>query len=322
MLKLLIIKKENEKKMRNRKNVGVWLALPKYENGITLIALIITIIVMIILAGVTINLVIQEGGLFSQARDATEEMRAASADERAAIWRIEAEMGVTTRTAEEMIYHMYRNGLLRREEVNEIIDGEIEGVFTYNEDSVFLGSMNREIHFRVGGILGNNPPGGGNGNNGGSGPQPGESDGNVNIPVLGNLIPVRYDGTNWVDIPGTTNENNEWYDYGNQRWANARDENHNMFVWIPRYSYRVPTRSANQQPILIRFLEGTTNTPADGDSITLASPPILGPHPGTVNIQPGEGSFPVPGTWLVHPAFYFDGRELPRNMGRQIHNSN
>ena len=41
--------------------------------GITLIALIITIIILIILAGVTINLSIGENGLFSKAKYAKEE---------------------------------------------------------------------------------------------------------------------------------------------------------------------------------------------------------------------------------------------------------
>ena len=41
------------------------------EKGITLVALIITIIVMLILVGVTINLAVN-GGLFEQAREGTE----------------------------------------------------------------------------------------------------------------------------------------------------------------------------------------------------------------------------------------------------------
>ena len=40
------------------------------EKGITLVALIITIIVMLILVGVTVNLVIN-GGIFEKARDST-----------------------------------------------------------------------------------------------------------------------------------------------------------------------------------------------------------------------------------------------------------
>ena len=42
----------------------------KYERGITLIALVITIIVLLILAGVTINTLMGEGGIVKQATDA------------------------------------------------------------------------------------------------------------------------------------------------------------------------------------------------------------------------------------------------------------
>lgn len=45
--------------MRNLKN----------ENGITLIALVVTIVVMIILASITINATLGEGGLLQQTRE-------------------------------------------------------------------------------------------------------------------------------------------------------------------------------------------------------------------------------------------------------------
>lgn len=48
----------------------------KQNKGITLIALVITIIVMLILVAVTINLVIN-GGLFGYAKEAIEETNAA-----------------------------------------------------------------------------------------------------------------------------------------------------------------------------------------------------------------------------------------------------
>ena len=46
----------------------------KKENGITLIALIITIIVMLILVGVTINVALN-GGLFTKATEASKQMQ-------------------------------------------------------------------------------------------------------------------------------------------------------------------------------------------------------------------------------------------------------
>ena len=42
----------------------------KKSNGITLVALVVTIVVLLILAGVSINLVLGENGLITQAKEA------------------------------------------------------------------------------------------------------------------------------------------------------------------------------------------------------------------------------------------------------------
>ena len=55
----------------------------KNTKGITLIALVITIIVLIILAGVTINLTLGENGIFNKAKYAKEEyLNATSLEQR------------------------------------------------------------------------------------------------------------------------------------------------------------------------------------------------------------------------------------------------
>ena len=82
----------------------------------------------------------------------------------------------------------------------------------------------------------------------------------ANRPVLvEGMIPITYDGTNWIKADEYGAYNN-WYDYGNQKWANAvmvtsskRDTYMNAnagtvvpeadilayFVWIPRYKYKL-----------------------------------------------------------------------------------
>ena len=62
------------------------------QNGITLIALIITIIVMLILAGVTINIAVN-GGLFKQAQNAAELTNQAAQQEQETINNIVDQMG-------------------------------------------------------------------------------------------------------------------------------------------------------------------------------------------------------------------------------------
>ena len=81
-----------------------------------------------------------------------------------------------------------------------------------------------------------------------------------NAPMLDEgMIPVTYDGSNWVKAD-RTNLNNSWYNYDNLVWANAvtvsestrstyknasvgtvvnMDDIETMWVWIPRYSYTI-----------------------------------------------------------------------------------
>ena len=48
----------------------------------------------------------------------------------------------------------------------------------------------------------------------------------------------------------------EWYDYNNKKWANSQTEDGSMWVWIPRYAYKVD--KINQKFDIV-FLIGTTD---------------------------------------------------------------
>ena len=54
----------------------------KEMKGITLIALVVTIVVLLILAGVSINLIIRDGGIFSMTNKASKETSKASVKEK------------------------------------------------------------------------------------------------------------------------------------------------------------------------------------------------------------------------------------------------
>ena len=51
------------------------------ERGITLIALVVTIIILLILAGVTLNMTLSQNGLFSRAQNAADQYKKAQEDE-------------------------------------------------------------------------------------------------------------------------------------------------------------------------------------------------------------------------------------------------
>ena len=60
------------------------------EKGITLIALVVTIIILLILAGVTISQLSGDNGLFSKVRESVEKYKKAQDDEEIAIGQLEA----------------------------------------------------------------------------------------------------------------------------------------------------------------------------------------------------------------------------------------
>ncbi len=63
----------------------------------------------------------------------------------------------------------------------------------------------------------------------------------VNRPKLvAGMTPIKWNGTTWVN---TTSSDTEWYDYGKtpdtKKWANAKTADGSMWVWIPRYVYKI-----------------------------------------------------------------------------------
>ena len=83
--------------MKNRK---------RQQKGITLIALVITIIVLLILAGVSIIVLTGDNGILTRASEADIETRAATVEERKNLWKTEKQIHNytgenTTQTLEE-----------------------------------------------------------------------------------------------------------------------------------------------------------------------------------------------------------------------------
>ncbi|MFR0823552.1 MAG: hypothetical protein ACLU84_05345 [Clostridia bacterium] len=158
------------------------------EKGVTLIALVITIIVLIILAGVAINALVGENGIITQAQRAKED---------------------TDKSQKE----------------------ELGG----------LSSLEQQID---------------------------EALGQTYIVEKGVNKPVLTAGMNAIKFTNPTESTkgevrdsdvseSDWYDYHSKKWANAQTEDGSMWVWIPRYAYKVNT---SNQTFDIKFLIGTTDT--------------------------------------------------------------
>ena len=129
---------------------------------------------------------------------------------------------------------------------------------------------------------------------------------NVNSPkVTQGMIPVKHNGTDWVVC---SKEDPEWYSYDNtKKWANImlsdgkykegkvvegqivkEEELGSMYVWIPRYAYRI----VGEKNIEVNFLKGNTNQDKDGKEYT------------------EDERTDTKTTPIVHPAFRLAGGQL------------
>ena len=127
------------------------------------------------------------------------------------------------------------------------------------------------------------------------------------------MIPIVYKDGNWVKAD-SSNKNFAWFNYGNQQWANVAtvtedvrqtlldapvdtivpmDKINTMFVWIPRFKYKLFNVDGTVSPVGNKNLAG--DYMIDIKFETASTPKSTG-------TQNGE--------WLTHPAFTFGGQEL------------
>ncbi len=165
-------------------------------------------------------------------------------------------------------------------------------------------------------------------------PTPGIDNSGANYPKLvDNMIPVMYDGTNWVKADTTSSTSTYgWYDYNANKWANAvlvsetnrstylsaeagtvipEDDVLAYYVWIPRYKYKVfnitkkigtDSYNAKTTGIDIVFEEGTSSTgeiKCNNYSFAAAS-----------SSATNETCSGTNGQYYTHPAFTFGDTEL------------
>lgn len=124
-----------------------------------------------------------------------------------------------------------------------------------------------------------------------------------NLPELTEgMIPVKWDETQFVD---TTSYDSGWYNYIDtskegqatlSKWANVRTKDGSMWVWIPRYAYKITYTNEEDKSrggiIDVVFLKDNTNYDYNGFDVT---------NPNYIDENGNTGAY------IVHPAFQ-DGR--------------
>ena len=100
----------------------------KKEKGITLIALVVTIVILLVLAGVSINLVFENNGIITKSKEARIVTRADNAEDEVELWKnnnyIAKNSNESSESKEDMLQRLIDKKLVNEEEIdrnNEII---------------------------------------------------------------------------------------------------------------------------------------------------------------------------------------------------------
>jgi type II secretory pathway pseudopilin PulG len=115
--------------------------------------------------------------------------------------------------------------------------------------------------------------------------------------LITGMTPIKWDGTSWID---TNSDDIDWYNYNveDKKWANARTFDGSIWVWIPRYIYKIPEsnwHTSTTVTIDIQFSKGVDD---NWNKLLI----------GSINLD--EGAEASKGTWTNHPAFTFGDIEL------------
>ena len=194
--------------------------LRKTNRGITLVALVITIVILLILAGISIS-TLTNTGIFQRAKDAKQKSE-------------------NSQKEEDKLISEYEK---------EIVKQDAEGIW----------------------------------------------DGKVNIPdLMSGMMAIKFteptDSTEGKDEKVSDSSKNDWYNYSEKKWANAKTNDGSMWVWIPRYAYKI---NKSNQTFDVVFLVGTTDNYYDKDGKLQ-----------TAKRQTSETDIPdATKEYVVHPAF-------------------
>ncbi len=259
------------------------------RTGITLIALVLTIIVLLILTGVSIATLTGENGILTRASKAGDANRAGTLQEQVDLWLLNqktdeyAGNSNSSQSLEELVEDLVEQKLLTENEKDEILGNAEKGIeasyqIKVGEETVKFANDNWD----------------------------GEK--KVNAPVLkAGMTPVYWnaDGTE-VKQGDEGFDESKWYEYKagdnatdsqDSKWANAMTEDGSYWVWIPRYEYKLTAKTGEEEAgkIEVKFIP-TTVIEADTDEYLV--------HPAFKNgsnnhYMNGEWDSEISGIWVA-----------------------
>ncbi len=261
----------------------------KSQKGITLIALVVTIIVLLILAGISITMLTGQNGILNRAGEAKEKTDQSQRDEKIRL-AVMSSLGT---------------------------DGQID-----------INQLKTEIENQGGTVSGTTfPVAVTNGRNSYQIDQYG---------IISEQTQPENIEKNWI-MADITNTNDDWYAYkdasGNKatvntpklangmtaikyetevtgsKWANATTKDGSMWVWIPRYAYKITYKEENNKSaggtIDIAFLKGKTNTFLDSSKTGDVKTSIK-----DVTYTTNSDGTKSQDQWLLEPAFTFGDEDI------------
>ena len=208
----------------------------KKQKGVTLIALVVTIVILIILAGVSISMVLGNNGILEQAKKGANSMAEAE---------VNTQKGFNSMSAE----------------IDKILNG--------NGNSEQPEQITEEKPNAPKQIDGMSPI---------KFVEPTDSE-------KGQIV-----DTDWND--------NSWYNYKQNKWANTKTQDGSMWVWIPRYAYKItytnPIDKSQGGSIDVKFLIGTSDDYYDEETQTIQT---------AKRVRSKEEIADTTTDYYVHPAF-------------------
>lgn len=262
----------------------------KSTKGITLISLVVTIIILLILVGVTIATLMGDNGLINRANDAKIATEIASIKEEIQTDILSEQAGNNGNISDDTLKGILEKyGVLSEEE--KLIDKTLtttKGNHEIKVADIFNGTTVKDVPKNP--VLAD---------------KSGASTPNLNKIAQKTYVTwnLNETGTEYVINDTQTTQPDNWYDYENGKWANIKTTNNGLeayWVWIPRYEYKITRTSVSQ--IDVRFIgtdkkEGATGyiTQSDG---TVKSSDGYTIHPAFTNT--GNGGFgELDGIWVA-----------------------